>query len=76
MIMIMNYNYFIIIIIQLSLLFFTIIFIIIIVGIIIIHIFTILINNRQTIFSFFQIIKNITHSKKYYSIILPKLPLF
>jgi hypothetical protein len=56
-----------------------IIIIIIIVIIIIIHILTILINNCQTIFSFFRIVKNITllpFPKIYYSITLPKLPLF
>jgi hypothetical protein len=54
--------------------YFTIIFIIInIVSIIIIYILTILINNCQTIFLLFQIVKNTTLPKKHYSITLPKL---
>jgi hypothetical protein len=57
-----------------------IIIIIIIISIIIIHILTILSNNCQTIFPLFRIVKNITllplFQKKYYSITLPKLPLF
>jgi hypothetical protein len=62
MIMIMDYDHYFIIIIILSLLlyyyyYFTII---IIVSIIIIHILTIMINNCQTIFSLFRIVKNTT----------------
>jgi hypothetical protein len=65
MIIIMDYEYFIIIIILLYYYYyyyyFTIVFVIItIVSIIIIHTLTILINNCQTIFSLFRIIKNTT----------------
>jgi hypothetical protein len=47
--------------------------IIIIISIIIIHILIILINNCQTIFSLFRIVKNITLLKRHYSITLPKI---